>query len=153
MLKLGNIIFNMNTFTMSIKLEKVANEREENEVMIQSLQSRMPPLIPLPRPGHWVTPAQNERNNTEMIKIEYLEDHLGSQTFCLECPSCSTIVHSSIVLSCSTGHLMCMPCWSVLSMAQDLSPLNREIRYMDMIERLVEHMVKRERSEENEGER
>ena len=99
----------------------------EDGMNMQSLVSRIPPLIPLPQPGHWVP-----LNKTDIkdIKAEHNKDIAGYQSLHLKCSSCLAIVHSSLVPSCDIGHPLCLPCWSVMAMALDHLPLNRRQTYM-----------------------
>ena len=95
----------------------------ENEVNIRSLLPRMPPLIPLPWPGHWLPQPKAVRDD---IKREYYDTPSEKETLYLKCSSCLNFVHSSLVLYCDIGHLLCLPCWSVKVMALEHLPLNSD---------------------------
>ena len=92
---------------------------------MQSLVSRMPPLIPLPQPGYWLPINTTKRDIKDNIKTEHDKDLDGCQSLHLKCSSCLAIVHSSLVPSCDLGHPLCFPCWSVMAMALDHMPLIR----------------------------
>ena len=85
---------------MSAKQE-TGQDDPENEVNIQSLFSRRPPLILLPWPGHWAQQNKTVRDNI-----------------------CLNFVHSSSVVSCDIGYLLCLSCWSVIALALEYLPLN-----------------------------
>ena len=97
---------------------------------MNSLMSRMPPLIPLPQPGHWLHINTANRDIKDNIKTEHNKFLAGWQSFHLKCSSCLAIVHSSLVPSCDIGHPLCLPCWSVMAMALDHLPLIRRQTYM-----------------------
>ena len=111
---------------MDIKTENIYFKQEtgqdglENEVNTQRLLPRMPPLIPLPRPGYWLAQT-NAGTNTE-----HSDGPMQFKSVYLKCSSCLAFVHSTLVLSCDIGHLLCFPCWLVMAMAQDHFPLSRE---------------------------
>ena len=101
--------------------QETGKDDPENEVNIQSLLLRMPPLIPLPRPDHWLQQTKAGRDD---IKTERYDSHSEKETLYLKCSSCLNFIHSSLVLSCDTGHLLCLPCWSVMAMALAHLPFN-----------------------------
>ena len=97
---------------MSIKQET----GQDDEVNTQSLLPRMPPLIPLPSPGHWLSQTKTVRDDNKTPSEK--------ETLYLKCSSCLHFVHSSLVLSCGIGDLLCLPCWSVMAMALAHLPFN-----------------------------
>jgi hypothetical protein len=105
---------------MSVKQE-TGQDDPENEVNTQCLLPRMPPLIPLPSPGHWLSQTKYVRDD---IKTESNDVSSEKETLYLKCSSCLNFVHSSLVLSCDIGDLLCLPCWSVMVMALEHLPLN-----------------------------
>ena len=105
---------------MSVK-QGTGQDDPENEVNMQSLLPRMPPLIPLPSPGYWLRQTKAVRDD---IKTEYNHTPSEKETLYLKCSSCFNFVHSSMVLSSGNGHLLCLPCWSVMAMALEQLPLN-----------------------------
>ena len=110
----------------SANKHNTANMSAEDGMHMQSLVSRIPPLIPFPQPGHWL--PINTTNITD-IKAEHNKDIAGYQSLHLKCSSCLAIVHSSQVPSSDIGHPLCLPCWSVMAMALDHLPLIRRQTY------------------------
>ena len=107
---------------MSVKQETAQEGVKHEPVHIQSMLARMPPLIPLPRPGCWSPQANGDRDCNIDIKREESDER---NVLHLTCSSCFGKVHSSMVLSCDMGHLLCVPCWSVMAMAWNHVPLIR----------------------------
>jgi hypothetical protein len=106
---------------MSVKQE-TGQDDPENKGNIQSLLPRMPLLIPLPQPGQWLPQTKAGRDN---IKTEHYDIPSEKETLYLKCSSCLNFVHSSLVLSCDLGYLLCLPCCSVIALALQHLPLNR----------------------------
>ena len=94
---------------MSIKQET----GQDDEVNTQSLLPRMPPLIPLPWPGHWLSQTKTVRDDKKTPSEK--------ETLYLKCSSC---LNSSLILSCGICDLLCLPCWSVMAMALEHLTLN-----------------------------
>ena len=117
---------------MSVTQETGQND-PENEVNIHSLVPRMPPLIPLPQPGHWLPMNITDKDTKDNVKIEHNKDLDGWQSLHLKCSSCLAIIHSSLVPYFHIEHPLCLPCWTVMAMALDHLPLNRRQTYMDMM--------------------
>ena len=82
-----------------------------------------PPLIQLPWPGYNVDLTRVGKGG---IKKEDSEKDIKYQPLYANCSSCLTIVHSSLLLTCRVGHLMCLPCWSNMVMTFSHFPLNRD---------------------------
>ena len=89
---------------MSLKQESSQDGTEDGKNM-HSLVSKMPPLIPLPQPGLWLsinTSNRGSRDIKDNIKTEHNKDLTGWQSLHLKCSSCLAIVHSSLVPSCDS---------------------------------------------------
>jgi hypothetical protein len=106
-------------------IHNTGNMSAKDVVNMPRLVSRMPPLIPLPQPGHWLHINTSNRDIKDNIKTELNKDLDGYQSLHLKCLSCLSIVHSSLVPSCDISHLLCLPCWSVMAMSLDHLPLSR----------------------------
>ena len=109
---------------MIVKHE-TAEEGIENKVKLERLVERIPPppLIQLPWPGYRVELTKACKNN---IKEENNEEDIKYQLYYASCSSCFTLVHSSLLLTCRVGHLICLPCWSIMAMTLNHFPLNRD---------------------------
>ena len=69
---------------MSVKQE-TGQDDPENGMNIQSLLPRMPPLIPLPKPGDWLSQTKAVRDE---FKTECYDMPLGKETLYSKCSSC-----------------------------------------------------------------
>ena len=109
---------------MIVKHE-TAEEGIENKVKLERFVEMIPPppLIQLPWPGYKMQLTKAGKTD---IKEENNVANTNHHLLYANCSSCMTIVHTSLLLTCRVGHLMCLPCWSNMVMALDHFPLNRD---------------------------